>query len=84
MIDFVGTSPFLRIAFWVATATMHFHIAKTDLFLRNNYFHIQGIPGNNLALMKNWPERCNMLYIFLLTRSNDGSGSYLQKKNFQG
>ena len=26
MIDFVGTSPFLKKSLWVAMATMHFHI----------------------------------------------------------
>ena len=30
MIDFVITSPFLRIALPVAMATMHFHKAQTD------------------------------------------------------
>ena len=28
MIDFVGTSPSLRKALWVAMATMHFHVAQ--------------------------------------------------------
>ena len=30
MIDFVGTSIFLRISLWVAMATMLFHIAQTS------------------------------------------------------
>ena len=33
MIDFVDTTPFLRIALPVAMATMHFHIALTGLFM---------------------------------------------------
>ena len=38
MIDFVDTPPFLRIALWVAMATMHFHIAQTNLFLEEQFF----------------------------------------------
>ena len=52
MIDFVGTPPFLRMALRVAIVTMHFHIARTCLFFRNIFFSIQGVPGNNLAPMK--------------------------------
>ena len=35
MIDFVyvGTLPFLRIAFWVAMETMHFRIAQISFFM---------------------------------------------------
>ena len=51
MINFVVTPPFLRMALQVAMVTMHFHIARTDLSLRN-IFSIQGFPGNNLAPMK--------------------------------
>ena len=40
MIDFVDTSPFLRIALRVAMATMHSHIAQTDLFLELQFFRI--------------------------------------------
>ena len=53
MIDFVGMPPFLRIALRVAMVTMHFHIAQTNLFFRNIFFHIQDVPGNDLAPMKN-------------------------------
>ena len=53
MIDFVDTPPFLRIALRVAMATMHFHIAQTNLFLEEQFFRIYGIPGNNVATMKN-------------------------------
>ena len=38
MIDFVDTPPFLRIALRVAMATMHFHIAQTNLFLEEQFF----------------------------------------------
>ena len=54
MIDFVDTPPFLRTALQVAMATMHFHIAKTGLFMQN-FFRIQGVPGNNLATIQNCP-----------------------------
>ena len=50
MIDFVGTPPFLRMALRVAMVTMHFHKARTGLFLWN--ISIQRVPGNNLAPMK--------------------------------
>ena len=60
MIDFVGTPLFLRITLRVAMATIHFHIAKTGLFLGNIYFLIQGIQENNLPLMKNCPGWCKV------------------------
>ena len=44
MIDFVDTSLFLRITFWVAIekqCTMHFHIAQTGLFCRIYRFCIR-------------------------------------------
>ena len=53
MIDFVGTSPFLRKALWVAMATMHFHIAQTRLFIGNLFSHLGGPReqfGSNLKL----------------------------------
>ena len=40
MIDFVDTHSSLRIALSVAMATMHFHIAKTNLFLEEQFFRI--------------------------------------------
>ena len=52
VIDFVGAPPFLRIALRVTIATMHFHIF--GLFSRT-FFRIKGVPGNNLAPMKNCP-----------------------------
>ena len=52
MIDFVDISPFLRIASQVVMATMHFHIAQIDLFY---FFCTKGVPGNNLAPMRNCP-----------------------------
>ena len=54
MIDFVGTPPFLRMALRVAMVTMHFHIARTGLFL-GTFFSIQGVTGKNLAPMKDCP-----------------------------
>ena len=54
MVDFVGTPPFLRITLQVAILTMHFHIAQAGLFL-GIFFRILGIPGHNLAPMKNCP-----------------------------
>ena len=56
MIDFVGAPPFLRIALRVTMAIMHFHIlALTGLFLGDIFFALIGVPGNNLAPMKNCP-----------------------------
>ena len=43
MVDFVGTSPFFRIALRVAMATMYFYIAQTGLFLVKQFFRIKGI-----------------------------------------
>ena len=51
MIDFVNTPQLLRIALQVAMATMHFHIAKTGLFI-GFFFRIQGVPGNNMHQFK--------------------------------
>ena len=46
MIDFVGAPAFLRIAIWVAMATMHFQIlAQTGLFLENFFYRIKGSVG---------------------------------------
>ena len=54
MIEFECTAPptSVRIAMWVAMVAMHFHIAQIILFLEH-FFRIQGVPGNNLASMKN-------------------------------
>ena len=40
MIDFVDTPPFLRSALRAAMATIHFHIAQTNLFLEEQLFRI--------------------------------------------
>ena len=53
MSNFVGRPPFSN-SLWVAIETMHFHIAQTNFF-RTPSFHIQGVPMNNLAPMKNCP-----------------------------
>ena len=56
MIEFVCTAPTsLRIAIWVAMVTVHFHIAHMSLFLEHFFLRIHGVPGNNLASMKNCP-----------------------------
>ena len=55
MIDFVGTTPFLRMALRVAMVTMHFHKAQLGFFLGTSFFCIQGVLGNNLAPMKDFP-----------------------------
>ena len=46
-IEFLGLLPLLRLI-----ETIHFHIAHTNLFFRNTSFCIQGVPMNNLALIK--------------------------------
>ena len=58
MIDFVNTSPFLKIALQVAMATMHFHIAQTSLFM-GIFFAFRGVSGNSLATIQNchWGAR---------------------------
>ena len=42
MSDFVGTTPFLKIALWVAMETMHFHIAGMRIFLETFFSHSGG------------------------------------------
>ena len=57
MFDFVCILPFKGITLRVAMATMHFHIAKADLFLET-FFCISVVPGNNLTpmrIMRNCP-----------------------------
>ena len=54
MIDFVDSPPFLRIALRVAMATMHFHIAQTNLFLEELFFAFR-VSQDNVAPMKNCP-----------------------------
>ena len=55
MIDFLGIPPLLSIALQVAMATMHFHIVQTGLCFRNIVFCFKGVPGNNLAPIRNSP-----------------------------
>ena len=55
MLGFVGIPPFLRIALRLAMATVHLHIAQTDLFFRHIFLCINGVQGSNLAPMKNCP-----------------------------
>ena len=50
---FVGIPPFSN-QLWVGMETMHFHIANTNFF-RTTSIRIQGVPMNNLSLMKNCP-----------------------------
>ena len=48
MIDFVDTPPFLRIVLRVAMATMatmHLHIAQTNLFLEEQFFAFRVSQG---------------------------------------
>ena len=54
MIAFVCTPPSIRITLWVAMVTMHFHKAQISLYFET-CFRVQGVPGNNLAPMKNSP-----------------------------
>ena len=39
----------------VAIETIHFNIAHTKILLRTTSFHIQSVPMNNLAPMRNCP-----------------------------
>ena len=47
MIDFVGTTPFLRVAEWVAVETTH------NKFIFRTIFRIQGVPIYSLSTMRN-------------------------------
>ena len=49
MIDFVGITPFLRIALRFPMATMNFHIAQTGLFLGNIFFSHSGDPREQFS-----------------------------------
>ena len=55
MIDFVGTPTFLRIALWVAMATMHFHIAHTGFLLVGTFFSHSGDPREQFSTHENCP-----------------------------
>ena len=54
MSNFVGRPPFSN-SLRVAIETMQYHIAQTKFFLRTPLLHIQGVPINNLAPLKNCP-----------------------------
>ena len=47
-------TPSIRITLWFAMVTMHFHKAQMCLYF-GTFFRVQGVPGNNLAPMKNCP-----------------------------
>ena len=56
MIDLVGIPSFLRIALWVAMATIAFsHSPNRFIFGEHFFFRIQSIPENNLTPIKNCP-----------------------------
>ena len=55
MIEFVCTTPPVRIAQRVVMVTMHFYLVQMSLFLRNIFFSHGGGAGNNLAPMKYCP-----------------------------
>ena len=56
IIEFVGTTPFLRFALQVAMATMHFHKAQTCVSFKNIFCHIKGVPRSNFAPVRNSPK----------------------------
>ena len=43
--------------------TTHFHIVHTKFFLRTTWFHIKGVPINNLTPMKNVLEVQGYLHL---------------------
>ena len=55
MVNFVCTSPCLRIVLTVAMETMHFFIVQLSLSLRTKILCVSGVPMNDLAPMKNCP-----------------------------
>ena len=52
MNDFVVIHPFLRIALWVAMATMHLHIAGISFFSRLYFFAFSGSQRINWHQLK--------------------------------
>ena len=60
MIDFVGITPFLRIPSRVAMATMHFHIAQTDLFVRNIFFLHLGVHRSKMGTHEKLSWACKV------------------------
>ena len=48
-------TPMLKNLATVAMETMHFFIVKLSLSLRTKILCISGVPGNDLATMKNCP-----------------------------
>ena len=60
-------------------ATMHFHIALTNLFLEEHFFCIYGIPGHTVAPMKNCPGWVQNRSI----RSILGTGIYGYSRNLR-
>ena len=82
MIDFVGTSPSLRKALWVAMATVYFHLAQTGLFMF--FFSHSGGPrkrfGTNSKLslgckvgqIRSWGSLCkaeisSFMFVYVFT-----------------
>ena len=49
MIDFVGTSPFLRVAEWVAVEIMHFHTTHNKFIFRTFFSHEGGSQLTKLS-----------------------------------
>ena len=56
IIDFVGTTPFLKFVLLVAMTTMHFHKVQTCVSFKNIFFRNLGIPRSSLARVRNCPK----------------------------
>ena len=55
MVVFVGTSPFRRIAFWVAMETMHLDMARIFFFSGDKFLGMPGVQMNNSNPMETCP-----------------------------
>ena len=58
MIDFVGTSPFLRIAFWLAMQTIFSH--SPNKFFYDKMLRKFGVPMKDMVPMRNCPVGCKV------------------------
>ena len=55
MVVCLGTTPFRRIALWVAMETMHLDMARIKQILGTNFWGMTGVPMNIPTSMKTCP-----------------------------
>ena len=59
MIDFVGTPPFLRIAFLLSMQTIFSH-SPNKFFFYDKMFRKLGVPMKDMVPMRNCPVGCKV------------------------